>query len=216
MPISIIPQNQEERELDNAISSFFSKFKIGGLLRKCNAQKEKGVPVIRIFKYKMCNIFADRSMYMQQKTGSYRESFSKNTFYRFLNCAKTNGKRWQIEVFFKVCKSQLNFVGECRSLSYDALTAHVAIMFARYLMIALEQRKSNDDRTLGELFFFLVDEMADITFASALHTFLCTMFESMYAVFQITEEQMSEFVSDFVGRLPSYIANALSKMPIAA
>ena len=29
-------------------------------------------------------------MYMQQKTGSYRENFSKNTFYRFLNCTKIN------------------------------------------------------------------------------------------------------------------------------
>lgn len=39
------------------------------------------------------------------------------------------GKRWQIEVFFKTCKSMLNLIGECHSLSYDALTAHVAIVF---------------------------------------------------------------------------------------
>ena len=74
----------------NAISSFFKIFTIGKLLRKCNAQKEKGVPVIDIFKYKLCNVFSGRSMYMQQKTGSYRENFSKNTFYRFLNCTKIN------------------------------------------------------------------------------------------------------------------------------
>ena len=30
------------------------------------------------------------------------------------------GKRWQIEVFFKTCKSYLNLIGECHSLSYDA------------------------------------------------------------------------------------------------
>ena len=76
------------------------------------------------------------------------------------------GKRWQIEVFFKTCKSTLNLVGECRSLSYDALTAHVAIVFTRYMLLALEQRKDEDQRTLGELFFFLVDEMTDITFFS--------------------------------------------------
>ena len=56
---------------------FFRTFKIGALLRKCNAQKEKGIPVIDIFKYKLCNVFTGRSMYMQQKTGSFRESFSK-------------------------------------------------------------------------------------------------------------------------------------------
>ncbi len=29
------------------------------------------------------------------------------------------GKRWDIEVFFKVCKSYLNISKECRSMSYD-------------------------------------------------------------------------------------------------
>lgn len=33
-------------------------------------------------------------MYMQQKTGSYKETFSKNTFYRFLNGKKTNWLRF--------------------------------------------------------------------------------------------------------------------------
>ena len=90
MPTSILPQNQDEKELFNAISSFFSRFTIGNLLRACNAQKEKGVPVTRIFKYKLCNVFTGRSMYMQQRTGSFHESLSKNTFYRFLNSTKTN------------------------------------------------------------------------------------------------------------------------------
>ncbi|MBR0410072.1 MAG: transposase [Eubacterium sp.] len=67
---------------------------------------------------------------------------------------RIHGKRWKIEVFFKTCKSYLNLIGECHSLSYDALTAHVAIVFTRYLMIALEQRCNEDDRTLGEIFFF--------------------------------------------------------------
>ena len=33
-------------------------------------------------------------MYMQQKTGTFRESFSKNTFYRFMNSVKTNWLRF--------------------------------------------------------------------------------------------------------------------------
>lgn len=90
MPNTILPQDESGQELFNSISSFFSSFHIGKLLHKCNAQKEKGVPVIKIFKYKLCNVFADRSMYMQQKTGSFKETFSKNTFYRFMNSSKTN------------------------------------------------------------------------------------------------------------------------------
>ena len=457
MPTSILPQNQDEKELFNAISSFFSRFKIGNLLRACNAQKEKGVPVTRIFKYKLCNVFTGRSMYMQQRTGSFRESFSKNTFYRFLNSTKTNwlkfttllskavadtiepltgsdrinafvvddslfertsckktelgskvfdhasmrytkgyrlmtlgwtdgntflpinssllassktsnligpqqhydgrslagqrrklaqmkgtsvmvellktalnagykadyvlydswfsnpaqlvavknlglnsiamikkssriryeyegqmlsikkiygickkrrgrsryllsvnvmvgknqkipakivcvrnkqnkkdwiafictnpdlseeeiiriyGKRWQIEVFFKTCKSYLNLVGECHSLSYDALTAHVAIVFARYMMLALEQRKDEDHRTLGEIFFFLTDELADITFGESLQIILKAMFEGIYTVFQVTEAQIDAFIDIFVDRLPNFIQNSLAKSAV--
>ena len=457
MPTSILPQNQDEKELFNAISSFFSRFTIGNLLRACNAQKEKGVPVTRIFKYKLCNVFTGRSMYMQQRTGSFHESFSKNTFYRFLNSTKTNwlkfttllskavadtiepltgsdrintfvvddslfertsckktelgskvfdhasmrytkgyrlmtlgwtdgntflpinssllassktsnligpqqhhdgrslagqrrklaqmkgtsvmvellktalnagykadyvlydswfsnpaqlvavknlglnsiamikkssriryeyegqmlsikkiygickkrrgrsryllsvnvmvgkdqkipakivcvrnkrnkkdwiafictspdlseeeiiriyGKRWQIEVFFKTCKSYLNLVGECHSLSYDALTAHVAIVFARYMMLALEQRKDQDHRTLGEIFFFLTDELADITFGESLQIILKAMFEGIYTVFQVTEAQIDAFIDIFVDRLPDFIQNSLAKSAV--
>ena len=71
--MSIISQNQQEEELFNRISLFFSDFKIGDLLRRCNANKQKGIPVIDIFKYKLCNIFSDLSMYMQQKTNAFRE-----------------------------------------------------------------------------------------------------------------------------------------------
>jgi hypothetical protein len=459
MPNSILPQDHDGQELFNAISSFFSRFKVGNLLRKCNAQKEKGVPVLQIFKYKLCNVFADRSMYMQQKTGSYREVFSKNTFYRFLNSRKTNwlrfttllsrevsktiepltgedrinafvvddslfertsckktelgsrvfdhasmrytkgyrlmtlgwtdgntflpvnssllassktsnligpleyydgrslaarrrnlaqtkgtdvmlelikaarkcghtanyvlydswfsnpaqlvavkdlgldsiamikkssriryefegkqlsinrifgiskkrrgrskyllsvdvmvgkdqkipakivcvrnkknkkdwiafictnpmlseeeiiriyGKRWQIEVFFKTCKSYLQLVSECHSLSYDALTAHVAIVFVRYMMIALEQRKDEDFRSLGEIFFYFTDELADITFAESLQILLKAMFECIYAIFQVTEEQMDSFIEMFIKRLPEYMQRALTRVPMAA
>lgn len=78
------------------------------------------------------------------------------------------GKRWQIEVFFKTCKSMLNLIGECHSLSYDVLTAHTSIVFTRYMLLAIEQRQNENQRTLGELFFFLVAEMADITFCCPL------------------------------------------------
>ena len=457
--MSILPQDKDGQELFNAISSFFSTFGIGNLLHKCNAQKEKGVPVIDIFKYKLCNVFADRSMYMQQKTGSFKESFSKNTFYRFLNSPKTNwlrfttllskkvadavepltsedrvnafvvddslfertsckqtelgsrvfdhtsmkyckgfrlmtlgwtdgntflpvnscllasskernligpvdqcdgrslaakrrkfaqtkgtevmiellktaqnaghhadyvlfdtwfsspaqliavkklgldpiamlkkssriyyeyegkqlsikkifgickkrrgrskyllsvnvmvgkdekipakivcvrnkknkkdwiafictnpelseeeiiriyGKRWQIEVFFKTCKSYLQLISECHSLSYDALTAHVAIVFTRYLMISMEQRRSKDDRTLGEIFYFFTDELADITFGESFQIIITAMIESVSAVFQPTEEQLAMFIEMFVGQLPEYIRNSLAKAGLAA
>ena len=118
MPISILPQDQNGQELFNAITSFFHTFGIGNLLRKCNAQKEKGVPVLDIFKYKLCNVFADRSMYMQQKTGAFREAFSKNTFYRFLNDPKTNWLRFTTLLSKKVADKVIPLTDDARVNAY--------------------------------------------------------------------------------------------------
>ena len=94
MPNTILPQEQNKHEIFDTVSSFFKDFHIGNLLKRCNALKEKGVPVLDIFKYKLCNVFADRSMYMQMKTGSFSEGFSKNTYYRFQNDKRPNWLRF--------------------------------------------------------------------------------------------------------------------------
>lgn len=452
--MSIITHNTtKEVAVFDCIQRFFSNHQVGSLLKKCNGTKEKGVPAVSLLKYKLGNIFLGRSMYMQQRTGSFKEEFSKNTFYRFLNCAKTNwlrftsllsaviinreikpltdenrtnvfivddtlfertsckktelgarvfdhvgmkfrkgfrlltlgwsdgntfmpvnscllssakesnligptktfdprtiagkrrklaqmkapdamirllkealcaghtadyvlfdcwfanpaqitavksmgmdviamikkssriqylydgqklnikqiyaqnrkrrgrskyllsidvmlgkenpipakivcvrnkanrkdwlafvctnpelseeeiiriyGKRWQVEVFFKTCKSTLNLIGECHSLSYDALTAHVAIVFTRYMLLSLEQRKSDDQRTLGEIFFFLVDEMADITFARSFNILMEALLASLQELLKLSDVQIETFNADFVSRLPKYLQNAL-------
>ena len=124
---------------------------------------------------------------------------------------RIDGKCWQIEVFFKTCKSMLNLVGECHSLSYDALTAHVAIVFSRYMLLALTGRQNQDLRTMGEIFFFLTDELADITFAYSFGIILQAMIYSICKHFQITEDQMQEFINDFYLGLPEYMQAALAK-----
>ena len=126
------------------------------------------------------------------------------------------GKRWQIEVFFKTCKSMLNLIGECHSLSYDALTAHVAIVFTRYMLLAIEQRQNEDQRTLGELFFFLVDEMADITFCRSLSILMDALMASLQEILKLSDEQLAVFTADFAARLPEYLRNALHQGGIAA
>jgi hypothetical protein len=61
------------------------------------------------------------------------------------------GKRRQIEVFFKVCRSCLRLSRECQSVSYDAMTAWNALFFSRYMLLALENRIEKNGRTAGEL-----------------------------------------------------------------
>ena len=82
------------------------------------------------------------------------------------------GKRWSIEVFFKMCKSYLRLGKECRSVSYDAMVAHVAIVFSRYMLLAVEQRENRDMRSLGELFYLSADELPDIRYMEALRLIL--------------------------------------------
>ncbi|MCD5443203.1 transposase, partial [Lactobacillus delbrueckii subsp. lactis] len=41
---------------------------------------------------------------------------------------------------------------EYHGLSYDALTAHTAFVFLRYMFMSVEKRDDEDDRTMGELF----------------------------------------------------------------
>ena len=460
--MSSIPQkNHNENEISDFVTKFFSEFHISRLLFKCNAGKEKGIPVMDIFRYLLCLIFADRSMYMQMKTNTFQELFSKNTVYRFLNSVKTNwyrfttllsariicdfmkpltseerkdvfiiddslfdrsrskstellarvfdhcsmkykrgyrmltlgwsdgnsfvpvnhcllsaaedknllcearhydgrslagkrriqsrrkatdvmidllhsaqaagisaknvlfdswfsspksilaikkelhldtiamvkksskvkygyngeilnikeiynrnrkrrgrskyllsvnvtigkeeaipakivcvrnksrkkdwlalictdtelieeeiirtyGKRWDIEVFFKSCKSCLKLAKECHSISYDALNAHIAIVFTRYMMLSVARRKNEDDKTICELFFYLLDEMEDITFGQSMRIILDALLDTVMEYFHITESQLEDFTASFINRLPKYMQKALQEANPAA
>ena len=119
------------------------------------------------------------------------------------------GKRWDIEVFFKICKSYLNLSRECNSLSYDAMTAHTAVVFTRYMMLSLESRESNDNRSLGELFLYFSDEMSDITWIQAFQMLL-QMFRTMLTGnTELSDEKISELVDAFINALPIMLKTQL-------
>ena len=64
---------------------------------------------------------------------------------------------------------------------------------------------------MGEIFFFLTDELADITFAYSFGIILQAIIYSICKHFQITEDQMQEFINDFYLGLPEYMQAALAK-----
>lgn len=119
------------------------------------------------------------------------------------------GKRWDIEVFFKSCKSYLRLAKECRSLSYDALNAHTAIVFTRYMMLSVAKRRDEDDKTICELFYVLLDELDDITFSESMQIILDALMETVMEYFHITEVQLDEFSALFVSHLPKYMQEAI-------
>lgn len=112
------------------------------------------------------------------------------------------GKRWDIEVFFKVCKSYLKLGKGCNSLSYDAMTAHVAIVFTRYMMLAVENRQKSDLRTLGELFYYISDEMSDITWIQAFHLLMQVFLDTITDKLSLTSEQLDRLMEAFMAAIP--------------
>jgi Transposase DDE domain. len=121
------------------------------------------------------------------------------------------GKRWGIEVFFKFCKSYLKLSKECRSLSYDAMTAHVAIIFTRYMMLAVENRLAVDERSMGELFYLCTDEMADITWYEAFQQLMRLLEELLTKNLDLSEKELQKILDVFLDALPRAFSAILQK-----
>ena len=119
------------------------------------------------------------------------------------------GKRWDIEVFFKVCKSYLNLSRECNSLSYDAMTAHTAVVFTRYMMLSLESREGSDNRSLGELFLYFSDEMSDITWIQAFRMLLQMFRSILNNNTELSDDKIDELVHTFMNTLPALLKSQL-------
>ena len=67
-----------------------------------------------------------------------------------------------------MCKSYLNLGKESRTMSYDAMTAHVSIILARHILLSLEQRRKVNKRSIGELFYILCAELQGLKYINAL------------------------------------------------
>ncbi|EOS68108.1 hypothetical protein C818_03931, partial [Lachnospiraceae bacterium MD308] len=103
----------------------------------------------------------------------------------------------------------LNLSKECRSLSYDAMTAHTAIVFTRYMMLSLENRESNDTRSMGELFLYFSDEMSDITWIQAFQMLLQMFRTLLVDQIDISDEKIDELVKAFMDAIPALLKSKL-------
>jgi len=119
------------------------------------------------------------------------------------------GKRWDIEVFFKICKSYLRLSKECHSLSYDAMTAHVAVVFTRYMMLSVENRETKDERSLGELFLYFSDELSDITWIQAFQVMLQMFRALLVNDCELSDEKICELTDAFMSAIPSVLKECL-------
>jgi len=112
------------------------------------------------------------------------------------------GKRWDIEVFFKVTKSYLALSKEFQGRSYDMMIAHTTIVFMRYIMLALESRDSSDQRTIGDLFFYMCDEVEDIKFSTAIILIIELLQKILEENPILSEKTAHEIMDTFITELP--------------
>lgn len=106
---------------------------------------------------------------------------------------QTYGKRWDIEVFFKMTKQHLKLAKEIHSRDYDALIGHTSVVFMRYMFLAYQHRTTTDHRTYGDLFYACCDEIKDIHFMEALYRLLTLALASIRKMGTYCEKTVETF-----------------------
>ena len=119
------------------------------------------------------------------------------------------GKRWDIEVFFKMSKSYLKLAKEFQGRSYDSMVAHTTIVFCRYIMLALESRNEQDPRTFGNLFYICCDELQDISFMTSLLLLIELLKKSLRDYLSLPGQKLQGFMSQFISSLPLFFKERL-------
>jgi len=76
-------------------------------------------------------------------------------------------------------------------------------------MLSIESRNNQDQRTIGQLFYFCCDELADISYAEALYTILEVLKNAVREYFSLREDKIDEFMNFFISSLPAFLKERL-------
>ena len=125
------------------------------------------------------------------------------------------GKRWSIEPFFKVCKSYLRLEKEFQTRSFDAIVAHTAIVFIRYIMLSLQNRESKDERSVCAIFHAVCKELDDISFETAFNIIMDTIMKAVQDYLHLENYQVDALVELFMSRIPAYITGKLPNFAVS-
>ena len=104
------------------------------------------------------------------------------------------GKRWDIEVFFKMAKHYLKLDSEIQVRDFDSIVAHATIVMIRYVFLAVEQRMSEDQRTIGGLFLAAGEEIHDLSLTQALVRILSLALERVRDYYATSEQLILEII----------------------
>ncbi len=115
------------------------------------------------------------------------------------------GKRWDIEVFFKMMKHHLNLEKEVQLRDYDGIIGHTTIAMVRYIFLAIEQRCHDDQKTIGGLFFACSDEIKDLTLMEALQRLLTLVFDKIRSSGEFAEDVVIAMIDAIMSAAVKFI-----------
>lgn len=115
------------------------------------------------------------------------------------------GKRWDIEVFFKMMKHHLNLEKETQLRDYDGIVGHTTIVMARYIFLAMEQRCHDDQKTIGGLFFACSDEIKDLSLVESIQRLLALALDKVRASGEVVERTVIAMIDAIMGAAIEFI-----------
>lgn len=115
------------------------------------------------------------------------------------------GKRWDIEVFFKMMKHHLNLEKEAQLRDYDGIVGHTTIAMVRYIFLAIEQRCHDDQKTIGGLFFACSEEIKDLSLIDALQRLLALTLDKVRSSGEFAESVVVAMIDAIMGAAIEFI-----------
>lgn len=115
------------------------------------------------------------------------------------------GNRWSIECFFKASKSFLKLETEFQSRSYDDMVSHTAIVFTRYTILEWIRRNQNDQKTYGELFYVLCEDIQDMDLENALRSLMSLFLEVTLTIPEKLQDFIKSKVMDWMNSQAAFI-----------
>lgn len=88
---------------------------------------------------------------------------------------------------------------------------NASIVFAHYMMLALEQRRQVDERSIGELFFLTIDELEDLRYLDALSLLMEVLMNCAKEANILDEKQISQLLNLFLAKLPDLWEKCLKR-----
>ncbi|MCL6558661.1 MAG: transposase [Firmicutes bacterium] len=134
---------------------------------------------------------------------------STNTVISEKEVIRIYGMRWDIEVYFKMCKSFLGLAKEFQARDYDAMFAHTTLVCVRYLLLSIENRESKDDRSWGGLFYEMCEEVENISFTKAFAILLELFTKVLRDKLYLPDDVLEDILDTFMASMPEFLKSRL-------